>query len=249
MADDDDLSDLMGPEPELAPIPVPMLTPGRAAFRRSRSVILKPRKLSNERMIRVLTAITEMPVSADACMRASISPTTLSYWMTRSAEGVPGDGYDVVFDPEEPEATRRFHEAWEDAMKIGLSRVERAAHQRALGYLEPQVYQGRVIYKHDPGLVALYGYECQQTYLLDARTGEPVPESVMKQDPDLMMFILKTRMKDTYGSKQEIDVNYRGGVLVVSAVAPNSQALIENQKNFKAEAIDVEFSEIADPTA
>lgn len=274
MADDEDLSDLLGPEPEptnppldpgAAETPEPevefeelpaqlldfagRVAGGRAALRRSRAIALKPRKLSNERMIRVLTAITEMPVAADACMRAGISMTTLSYWKARSIEGVPGDGYDVVFDPDDPTETRRFHEAWDDAMAMGLGRVERATHQRALGYLEPQVYQGRVIYKHDPELVALFGYECQQTYLLNPRTGEPVPETVMKQDPDLMMFILKTRMKEVYGAKQEIDVNYRGGVLVVSQVAKTPQALIENQKDFRAEAVDVEFSEIADPTA
>lgn len=246
MADEDDLSDLMGPEPEAAPLPV--LTPGREAFRRSRSLSLKPRKLSNERMLRVLTAISDMPVAADACMRAGMSVTTLKYWLTKSNDGAPGDGYDVIFDPEEPEATRRFHEAWNDAMEMGLGRVESATTQRALGYLEPLTFQGRVTYKHDPDLVALFGYECQQTYMLDAMTGAPVPETVFKQDPDLMMFILKTRKADIYGNKQQIDVNHRGGVLVVAKVASTPQALVDMSKDFKAEAIDVEFSEVTDPT-
>jgi hypothetical protein len=258
MADAEDLTDLLGPEPapvQEAPDPeleapsVPMLTPGRAAFRRSRSITLKPRKLSNERMLRVINAISEMPVASDACMRAGMSVTTLKYWLTKSAEGRPGDGYDVVFDPDEPEATRRFHEAWNDAMEIGIGRVESATIQRALGYLEPLTYQGRVIYKHDPELVALFGYECQQTYLLDPATGEPVPETLFKQDPDLQMFILKTRKAEVYGNKQSIDVNHRGGVLVVSAVAKSSQALLEQGKDYKADAVDVEFSEVSDPTS
>lgn len=248
--DDDDFEDLLGPDPE-KPLPLAggiselKLTPGRARQRRSRSLLLRPRKLSNERMIRVLTAITEFPVSGDACMRAGISVSTLKYWMQGSAEGQPGDGYDVVLDPDEPENTVRFHEAWADAMEIGLSRVERAAMQMATGYYEVGVYQGKVVYQHDRELVEIIGYECQQTYLLDPATGAPVPEMILKQDPDMIRFILKSRMSEVYGNKQQIDVNYTGGVLAVPERAVTAQALITDQ-SYKADAVDVEFEEVGE---
>jgi hypothetical protein len=266
MADeDDDLFDILGPEPEPMNPPFaggefaepepkpkpkfndPRVPGGREALARSRSMAVKPRKLSNERMIRVLTAISEIPVAGDACMLAGISPTTLNYWRLRSKEGAPGDGYDVTLDPNDPEDTVRFHVAWDDAMTIGLARVERAGFQRALGYLEPQTFQGRVVYKHDPELVALFGYECMQTYLLDKVTGAPVPETLLKQDPDMIQFIMKNRLRELYGNVQQIDINHRGGVLVVSAVAKTSTALLESAQDFKAEAVDAMFEELPEP--
>lgn len=242
MADDDDnFDDILGPE--LAPA----LTPGRALQRRSRSYNLRPRKHSNDRMLRVLNAISTMPVTADACMLAGVSVSGLKYWLAKSSEGKPGDGFDVVFDPDEPEETVRFHDAWADAMYTGVSRIERVAHQRALGYQEIGVYQGRVIYRHDPELVKMIGYECMDTFLLDPITKQPVPESYMKQDPDMIGLILKARMPEVYGNKQQIDVNVRGGVLAIPVVAESSEALTD--QSYKADAVDVEFSEVEDEEA
>lgn len=195
-------------------------------------------------MIRVLTALTEMPVSANACTMSGISVSTAKYWIACSQDGQPGDAYDVMLDPRDPDSVVRFHDAWNDAMAAGLGRVERAAITRALGYLEPLTYQGRVIYKHDRELVALFGGESVDTYLLDPNTGQPVPESVMKQDPDLLQFILKTRLPDTYGNKLAVDHNHRGGVLVVSAVAKSSEALLADAQDYKADATDAEFTEV-----
>jgi len=233
-----------------APAPAPALTPGRALQRRSRAIYLRPRKLSNDRMVRVLTAMTDMPVAADACKMSGISTSTLKYWLTKSNEGQPGDGFDVVLDEAEPDQTVRFHEAWNDAVAAGLGRVEKAAITRALGYLEPLTYQGRVTYKHDRELVALFGGESVDTYLIDPDTGQPVPESVMKQDPDLLQFILKTRLKEVYGNHQSVDINHRGGVLVVGAVAKTSEALLADATDYKADAMDAVFTEIdpSDPT-
>lgn len=251
MADEDDLSDLLGPEPEpvAAPAPKP-LTPGRDLQRRSRSLGLRPRKLSTERLIRICNALADMPVDSDACMLAGVSTSTLKYWLLKSKEGSTGDGFDVpvLGDSEEDDGTIRFHEMYMDAMEVGIGRVERAAITRGLGYLEPLTYQGRVIYKHDPDLVALFGYECMQTYLLDAE-GKPVPETVLKQDPDLLQFILKTRKKDVYGNVQQIDVMHRGGVLVVAAPAPAAALSDQSVQNYKADAVDVEFVELGDPEA
>lgn len=251
-ATEEEIDALMGDSgAPAAPAPAPALTPGRALQRRSRAIYLRPRKLSNDRMVRVLTAMTDMPVAADACKMSGISTSTLKYWLGKSQEGQPGDGFDVILDPDEPDQVVRLHEAWNDAVAAGLGRVERAAITRALGYLEPLTYQGRVIYKHDRELVALFGGESVDTYLIDKDTGQPVPESVMKQDPDLLQFILKTRLADVYGNRQTVDINHRGGVLVVSAVARTSEALLTDAADYKADAMDAEFSEIdpSDPTS
>jgi len=245
-ATQEEIDELLGNP--VAPVEqAPALSPGRALQRRSRAIYLRPRKLTNERMVRVLTAMTDMPVAADACKMAGISTSGLKYWLGKSQEGQPGDGFDVVLDPDEPEATVRFHEAWNDAVAAGLGRVERAAITRALGYLEPLTYQGRVIYRHDRELVALFGGESVDTYLLD-ENGQPVPESVMKQDPDLLQFILKTRLADVYGNRQTVDINHRGGVLVVSATARSSEALLTDAADYKADAVDAEFSEVESET-
>lgn len=245
MADDQDLLDLLGPEPEVAPAPEPAepapLTPGRALQRRSRSYQVKGKLNSPARLKLLLTAIGEMPVATDACKRAGISYSSLKYWLTKSSEGAPGDGFDVVLLPgEEPV---RFHEAWDHAMLYGVEKVEKAAIDKALGVLEPLTFQGRVIYKLDPDLLSL-GLVGHEAYLRDAN-GQPVPETVLKQDPDLMQFILKARKPEVYGNKQQIDVNHRGGVLVVSAVATTSEALIENSKDFRANAVDAEFEDLS----
>lgn len=245
MADDNDLLDLLGPEPEVAPAPpapeVKALTPGRAMQRRSRSYLVKGKLNSPARLKNLLTAIGEMPVATDACMRAGISYSTLKYWLTKSNEGAPGDGFDVAVMPGEDPI--RFHDAWESAMLYGVERVEKAAIDKALGVLEPLTFQGRVIYKLDPDLLSL-GFAGHEAYLKDAN-GQPVPETVLKQDPDLMQFILKARKPDVYGTKQQIDVNHRGGVLVVSAVATSSAALAENSADFRADAVDAEFEDLS----
>jgi hypothetical protein len=240
--DDEDLTDLLGPDPTPPPAPEPKpLTPGRALQRRSRSYpVNRVGKLNSpERLKRLLKAISQMPVATDACKRSGISHSTLKLWLTRSSEGAAGDGFDINMGDE---GKVRFHEAWDAAMLQGVEKVEVAMFNKAIGQQEPLTFQGRVIYKIDPDLVAL-GLEGPEAYLKD-EFGAPVPESVTKQDPDLMQFILKARKSDTDGNKQQIDVNHRGGVLVVSAVAKSPEALTEEMKDFRQDAIDVEFEDV-----
>lgn len=269
MADDDDLSDLMGPEPEVTPIEgliedalgtdeEPLIEDvmgkrelyagGRARLRASRSLGLRPPKHSHDRMIRVLSAAATIPIRGDICMLAGISYTTLKYWLQSSKDGVPGDKYDVYLIEDDDAPPQRFHDAYDEAEKIGVDRIERAAFQMSLGQREPLVFQGRQMFRHDPEMVALYGYECTQTYLLD-KYGAPVPETIIKQDPDMIRFILKSRKPEIYGNKTTVDMNVRGGVLVVGEKESAKLITDQSDQSYKADAVDVEFTEVMDPEA
>lgn len=262
VATDDDLLDLLGPEPE--PAIKPKNPPGihtspaalkhkggRDIFQRSRSYDTHRavgKKNSPARLKAILKHIINMPVTSDACMLAGISVSTLKYWLQKSSEGLEGDGFDVVFNEgQETEEKIRFHDAWDEAMIAGVERLEKAAITRAMGYKEPLTFQGRVIYKQDPILLAL-GMTGMDAYLLDD-DGKPVPETVLKQDPDLMMFILKARKPETYGNKQQIDVNHRGGVLVVGMTATTPEALNTIEAEYREHGRPpVTFEDDEDPT-
>lgn len=240
-----ELDDLLGPEideqpPENlvddAPKSRPMGAASREVLARSRNIVIIPRKNTPERLKSIVQFATEMPVANSICMRANISTTTLKFWLQKSKDGAPGDGFDIV--PDEDSADEdlpiRFHEAFENAVESGLQLVEQAMFRRAIGYREELTYQGRVIYKLDPRLQAL-GYEGVDAYLLDPRTGAPVPETVFKQDPDLMMFIAERRMKDKYGKNTTVDMNVKGGVLVVGMKAATSVALNDLEDQYRRE--------------
>jgi hypothetical protein len=237
-------SDELVPEETLvsaAPKSRPMGEASRALLERSRSfpVNRAAKKNTPERLRRLLDYIAELPVTSDACVRANISTSTLKYWLQKSLEGKLGDGFDIPMGENDENGTDenfiRFHDAWEAAMECGVGLVEKSVLQRATGYSEPLTYQGRVQYRFDPELLAAARADGKpeyvpENYLLD-RFGSPVPESVWKMDPDLAMFILKTRKPLVYGAKATLDVNVRGGVLVVPmrALAPEDLNVIEQQ--------------------
>lgn len=243
----EELEAFLGPEPKrFTP-----LTPGRALFRRSRGMNIKPRKHSPERMQRLIDCLREMPVAGEACRRAGISYSTMKYWYLKSTEGVPGDGFDMpsadgIDEETGDQYVERFHTAWDNAMNEGIAKVEVATHTRATGYQEVLTYMGSVVYRHDLELVAMLGGYGVDTYMRDDK-GFLVPETVMKQDPDLMMFLLKTRKREEYGNHQTVDLNVRGGVLVVGAVAATPQT-VDQLGDYKADAIDVDFEETEDDT-
>ncbi len=251
MSGDEELDDMLAlpsdepPEEILVdvapPSPVSTGTPSKALLERSRSypVNRAAKKNTPEMLIRLLRYAAEMPVGATVARRAGLSYTTLKYWLQKSSEGAPGDGFDVLMgEADENEAddnTIRFHVAWDSAMTAGVAKVQEAAIRRAMGYDEVLTYRGQVQYRYDPVKLAAsreLGIPefIPENYLLD-EFGSPVPESVWKMDPDLAMFILKTHMPEKYGNKASLDVNVRGGVLVVPmrAVAPQDLNIIEEQ--------------------
>lgn len=268
MSGDDDFSDLLGPEPTPAePVEVlvdeaprksrPMGEASRALLERSRSypVNAVARKNTPERLKRLLSYIAEMPVTNSACLRAGVSVSTLKYWLQKSLEGRPGDGFDIELSEDDEvgddgKRTIRFHEAWDAAMECGVEKLEEITFQRAMGYRETLTYQGKVVYKRDPEKVAIarmmgddeFGMD---VYLLD-EFGAPVPETVWKMDPDLAMFILKARKSKTYGTKQVVDFNVKGGVLVVGqavAAAADLNLLEEEYRRVGAPAVTFDESE------
>jgi len=248
MSGDAELDEMLGPDPVAEPeenlvdgaVPI---KPSLALLERSRSypVNRAARKNTPERLNRALSYATEMPVGADVARRLGISYTTLKYWLQKSFEGAPGDGFDIVMGEDDENGTDdntvRFHEAWDIAMEAGVQKVEAATIKRATGYDETLTYQGRVQYRYDPkkladardlGLPELV----PDNYLTD-EFGAPVPETVYKMDPDLAMFILKTRMSKTYGNKASVDVNVRGGVLVVPMRTIAATDLNEIESNYR----------------
>jgi len=260
----DDLADLLGPEPEVenlvdeapatAPASRPMGAESRALLERSRTypVNRAAKKNTPEMLRRLLSYAAEMPVGTTAARRAGISYTTLRYWLQKSLEGKPGDGFDVVMgDADEngtEDNTERFHIAWDRAMEMGVGLVQEATIKRAMGYEEVLTYRGRVQYQYDPEKCALsreLGLPefVPENYLLD-EFGAPRPETVWKIDPDLAMFILKTHMPEKYGNKASVDVNVRGGVLVVGVRAATSEALNQiEEENLRAKRPAVTFVE------
>ena len=241
-AKDDDLLDLLGPEPTTEPpenlVEAPVSS-GRALLERSRSYPVQraAKKNTPENLRRALEYVAEIPVGADVARRMGISYTTLKYWLQKSKEGRPNDGFDIVMGDDDENGTDdntvRFHDAWDIAMMAGVERVEVATIRRATGYDEVLTYQGRVQYKYDPQKLAdardlgLLEFT-PENYLLD-KYGAPVPETVYKMDPDLAMFILKSRKSQVYGAKASLDVNVKGGVLVVGmkVTAPEDLNLLE----------------------
>lgn len=250
MSGDAELDDLLGPDPaeteeKLVDEAPPLDTSGKAVLARSRSypVNRAAKKNTPENLRRALSYVAEVPVGADVARRMGISYTTLKYWLQKSFEGAPGDGFDIVMGDDDENGTEdntvRFHEAWDVAMMAGVERVEVATIRRATGYDEVLTYQGRVQYKYDPQKLAdardlgLPEY-VPENYLLDQYRA-PVPETVYKMDPDLAMFILKSRKPQVYGAKASLDVNVKGGVLVVGMRAVTSEALNELEDKYRKE--------------
>lgn len=257
-ATEDELADLLGPAPAEEPKPLT----GRELYRLkgSRQITGPARvgkdkhagraKFSPERLRMILKEVSELPIVSVVCERCGISRTALKYWLAKSEDGVEGDGFDIVINPNAPEDEQqvlRFHEAYNEAMDIGIGRAEKALFVRATGYEKVLTYQGRVSYKEDPALLAL-GFVGPEARMLD-KNGNPIPETIFEQDSDCLMFMLKARKPEVYGSKQSIDVTHRGGVLVVSAKAKTGEELNVEEEKFRTEAIDVEFEEVEDENA
>lgn len=254
-----ELQDLLGPDPlgieaeeqenlvDATPNSRPMGDASRALLERSRSypVNRAAKKNTPERLARILNYAAEMPVGATVALRAGISYSTLKYWLQKSFEGGPGDGFDITMGDDDENGTEdntiRFHEAWDLAMTAGVEKVEAATMQRAIGYLEPLTYQGRVQYKWDPSKLAIareLGLPefTPENYLLD-EFGAPIPETVQKMDPDLAMFILKARKPQVYGAKASVDVNVKGGVLVVGMKAQTPEELNEIESKYREKGL------------
>jgi hypothetical protein len=203
------------------------------------------RKCNPDRMRRICAQLAQVPVAKDACEMNGVTTHSVKLWLTKSRLGQPGDGFDIIVNPDddpEDQTSVRFHELYDASLKEGAQNLLRATWKRAMGYREPLTYQGRVIYKLDPLKLRL-GMEGMDAYLLDEE-GYPVPESVEKQDPDLMQFLLKGLMPETFGNKTKIEMEGKiSGVLVVAAKAATGQAIEEEEALYRKAPMQVTFEE------
>ncbi len=254
--DDTDLADLLGPDPLGAeaeeilvdvtpPKSRPMGAASRGVLERSRSypVNAAARARLPDRLSRLLKNISEIPIATDAARRAGISLSQLKYMLQKSKEGRSGDGYDVALPEGEdngtPDNTERFHVVWEDAMSEGLGKAETAAWALGVGFNEIQAHKGRVQYRIDPekyDLFVLLGDpidERNPSLWLRDEVGAPVPETIFKQDPDMLRWLLENRKPKEYGKRAALDLNVTGGVLVVGMKAATSEELNEIETEYR----------------
>ena len=251
-----ELDELLGPAPiavedldVVGPLPKPPKPPTKTFTAGppqppSVSVAGKRSPVTTEKLLRLVQYRSETPSAAEACRRAKINVSTLRYWLAQSIDGDPGDAYDIPLngdrdDNGRPSNTIRFHEAWDDAFLAQLEQVEKTVFRQAKGYREELSYKGRVQYKYDPAKRRLAiesgtDPDAPECYLLDD-FGEPVPETINKVNVDAAMFLLKSHKPGTYGNKAQVDVNVKGGVLVVGARAATSEALNVIEAEFKRE--------------
>jgi hypothetical protein len=126
-------------------------------------------------------------------------------------------------------------------MAEGLGLAEKAAWALGVGYNEVQSHKGRVQYRIDPDkydLFLLLGSPIDdrnpQLWLRD-EFGAPVPETIFKQDPDMLKWMLENRKPKEYGKRAVVDMNVTGGVLVVGMRAATSETLNELESTYRKE--------------
>ena len=165
-------------------------------------------KLSPELMLLILDALAERPFLNQAANKAGIHPKTLAYWIRRSEAG--DNGYDIEWQ----DVTGRFHELCESAIWAAEVKLLDSMFERGFfGYDKVLTYRGRVMYKIDQGLVGL-GCQGRDADLKD-ENGNPVPETVHKQDMKAMRFWLAWHRHEKWGRHRKVKAPREGGVLVI----------------------------------
>lgn len=213
---------------------------GREIAREAAQLSVVGRKNSPERMTLLLNKVMQFPQMHHACAMAGIVYSTLRYWLVKSEKGKIGDGFDLEY----AEETKRFHEHFYDARDAAVQMVEDAFWQYGMGHYEILSDKGRVMYQIDEDLVAL-GFTGTAAYLR-GDDGKPIPERIEKQDPDVMLAVLKAWRRDKYGQHANVDVTHRGGVLVVGVRARDQKEIEQREKDYLNEALNVEFREVVD---
>ena len=175
----------------------------------------------------VLDALAERPFLYHAANKAGIHRKTLAYWIRRSEAG--DDGYDIEWQ----DVTGRFHELCKLAIDEAVQKLlDRMLERGFFGYDKVLTYRGRVMYKIDQGLVGL-GYQGPDAYLRD-ENGNPVPETVRKEDMKAMQFWLAWHRPETWGRHRKGNAPREGGVLVVGDVTKkpeyNTAASVQARK-------------------
>jgi hypothetical protein len=155
------------------------------------------RKRTPARMRTILDSLAEFPVEILAARRAGVHRNTPLNWRNSSAAGRAG------YDLEWCGVTAKFHEHHESAMKEGDEKLLEVIYERALGYDEVRTYRGEVIYKVDEFMWEL-GFRGPEAYLKD-EDGNPVPETVRRQDPKMIRWLAERRFPHEFGPPHNRD--------------------------------------------
>jgi hypothetical protein len=165
-------------------------------------------KLSPKIMRIVLNSLRKRPIRYLAALAAGIHPKTPAYWIRRSEAG--DDGYDIRWQG----ITQRFHEHCESAIDEAHQKLEDEWLRRAINGCEKVLtHRGRVVYKIDQELAAR-GFQGPDAYLRD-ENGEPVPETIHKEDTKAQLYVLKRHRSGTWGKRPKIDAPREGGVFII----------------------------------
>jgi len=207
---------------------------------RGRPVIQKrpgaPTKYTPELCQRILTAIERWANVTHACAMNGIIYPTFRHWLLKSRNGRVGDGFDVEFDGR----VDRLHVHYDDCLDASVQRIEENLMDRAIGWKEVLTDKGRVQYQFDEDLLSL-GFTGYEAYLRD-ENGKPIPETVDKQDPEVMLMVLKHFRPERWTTKIDMDVTHKGGVLVVGVKA-TSEELTDLAKKARDNPVEIEFRE------
>jgi len=202
---------------------------------------LRGKKNNPERLTKFLDRLTKYPHITQTCAAVGMSHKTLRTYLAKSLKGQVGDGFDLDYGGEK----KRFHEHYEDVMDLASQLIEDAVWQRAFqGYYETLSDKGRVIYQIDPTLDGL-GLTGPDAYLLD-ENNRPIPERIQHQDPELMLEWLRAHRKDRWGRSDKLDVNVRGGVMVVGMRAKDAKDIEQLERQTLNTPLEVEFREVED---
>jgi hypothetical protein len=195
------------------------------------------RKNSPERLTKLLNYITQFPDVKRACAMAGLSVWTLQNYLKKSEAGQAGDGFDLTYGEE----TKRFHLHFTDCRDTAMQEVEDAYISYGLKHYEVLSDKGRVIYQIDPVLTGL-GVTGPDAYLLD-ENNRPIPERIEKQDPEVLEKVLRAYRRDRWGQHDKLDVNVRGGVMVVG-VRAKAKEVEAGETDALTAPLDVEFREV-----
>lgn len=175
-----------------------------------------------EKMVRFILAFTSTGRFDIARRAAKISRRRLYRFRSLSEQDPKNPDFQIVLDEgEEPIA---FHIAWKEAVYESCDNMEDALSELGIGYDEPVIWQGGMCYLLDPEPNPITG-EREPKVDMD---GEPIPLTMRKRSETALYRMLKVRRPKEWGDKdQNLNVNLRGGVLVVPVPARNAEEYFE----------------------
>jgi len=185
-------------------------------------------KRSPELMRRWLTILMEWPNKRRASEMCGISLHLHDYWKKQSERGPAGGEFAVTLGEGEEAVTKEFHEWIDECVDVGADRVEEEYQDKALGYWEDVIYEGRRCYEVDPKKPwKVVKGKVVPNHLKD-KDGNLVPLRVWKKSETAQHNLLKAYKPGRYRENATIDMNMKGGSFLVPA-----QAL--NEAEFEAE--------------